>query len=74
MRWITKKQRMYNIYWYFFCIDRGYYYTNKFLWFPMELNGEVRWLCKAKIQWKIQSDKDLFNKTYYFWEAYNFKN
>ncbi len=68
MKWITKKQRMSNI-----CWRRKSFFTNNFLWLPVEIDGEVQWLCKAKIQWKIYSKKDLFSTNYY-WEAYQFIN
>lgn len=74
MRFITRDQRKKDVYWHFWCKRRGYYYTNKFLWLPVEINGEFRWLQKAKIRWRVDIKRDFVGDTYFSWSAIEFIN
>jgi hypothetical protein len=66
MRWKTKKRRqkrLAHIYTYPQYKDamsfvRGYrctYTKNIFLWFPMKVNNEVRWLERATVTFKVKT-------------------
>ena len=56
------------------------YYTNehkdvyKFLWFPMTIGGETRWLEYANIRYKVKQEKGFINDYYYYWEPWDFLN
>lgn len=45
--------------------------TNKFLWLPLTIHGETRWLEKPKVRWKICFRRDLFGN-YHEWYAHSF--
>lgn len=45
--------------------------THKFLWWPVEINGETRWLEKTKIRWKIRFVRSTF-RNYHEWDAWAF--
>lgn len=49
-------------------------YKQKFLWFPLTINGETRWLEKAHIAYRVNWKYDLFCNKYYYWEALEFLN
>lgn len=72
MKWLTKKQRMYNVYWHFWCKRRGSYFTDNFLWLPVEIDGEVRWLIKAKVRWRVVNLPDWVGDYYFSWQAKEF--
>jgi len=44
----------------------------KFLWLPVNIGGETRWLEKATIDYKVSFGYDLMGVKYYFWEPLNF--
>jgi len=44
----------------------------KFLWLPVNIGGETRWLEKATIDYKVSFGYDLMGVKYYFWESLNF--
>ena len=44
----------------------------KFLWLPVTIKGETRWLETATIEYRVEREKDLFGDVYYFWEPINF--
>ena len=46
MKFISKESRLEK------CCGRTFL-TNKFLWFPVTIHGETRWLEKVKVRWKI---------------------
>ena len=56
------------------------YYTNehkdvyKFLWFPMTIGGETRWLEYANIRYKVKQEKGFISDYYYYWEPWDFLN
>ena len=76
MRFISKYSRMKKVYWTNCLSPRKGYTTNKFLWFPVTIDGETRWLEKVKIVWKIyQSDNRglISNEWNYYWRPVKFK-
>jgi len=46
----------------------------KFLWWPMTIDGETRWLETAAIVYRVQKDEDIFCNMFYWWEPYEFIN
>ena len=44
----------------------------KFLWLPVDIKGETRWLEIATIEYRVDYDYGLFNDKYYYWEPLNF--
>lgn len=38
---------------------------HKFLWFPVTIDGETRWLEDAHIKYKVKQERGLFDKYYY---------
>ncbi len=44
----------------------------KFLWWPITIDGETRWLEIATIEYRVYYDYGLFNDRYYYWEPLNF--
>jgi hypothetical protein len=53
MRSISNKIRKYKIYEYFKGTDRGSIFKTKFLFCPLSIEEETRWLESAKIQFKL---------------------
>jgi hypothetical protein len=75
MRFTSKQSRMRNIY-YSFNSHRGFT-TNNFLWLPITIDGETRWLEKTKILWRIsQSSHQSFisGKYSFYWRPWRFKD
>jgi len=63
----TKRKEMKEGYW------KGFRKTKtKFLWWPVTIDDETRWLETATIEYKIDYDYDLFSNTYYYWEPRRF--
>lgn len=46
----------------------------KFLWFPLTIDGETRWLETATIEYKSCRARDILLSTVYYWEPWNFIN
>lgn len=65
----TKEKRLREAYY-----NNSIKYVQKFLWWPMTIDGETRWLETADILYRVQQDKDLFFDYYYYWEPQQFIN
>jgi hypothetical protein len=63
----TKEKAMIDAYW-----SSKSKIKDKFLWFPVNINGETRWLEKATIEYRVERDEDLFCNRYYYWKPFNF--
>jgi hypothetical protein len=63
----TKKKEMIEAYW-----SSKRKIKDKFLWFPVTINGETRWLEKATIEYRVDCERDLVDNKYYFWKPINF--
>ena len=56
------------------------YYNNstkweqKFLWWPLTIDGETRWLETAYILYRVRQSEDLFCNKYYYWSPIEFTN
>jgi hypothetical protein len=46
----------------------------KFLWLPLTIDGETRWLETATIEYKVCRDLNLILSTVYYWQPWNFIN
>lgn len=46
----------------------------KFLWLPITINGETRWLEKAHIKYKVTLIPSYTIENSYYWEAIEFVN
>lgn len=46
----------------------------KFLWLPVTIDGETRWLEIAIIEYKIEKDYAIFSGWYYYWKPFSFIN
>lgn len=76
MRFVSKHSRMQKLWWSIRHSPRHGFTTNKFLWFPVTINGETRWLERTKILWRVERSeyKGFINNEYSFgWEPYKFK-
>jgi hypothetical protein len=63
----TKRKQMKEGYW------KGFRKTKtKFLWWPITIDDETRWLETATIEYVIEYDYDLFNDKYYYWKPFKF--
>ena len=47
---------------------------NRFLWFPLTIDGETRWLEEATILYRVRVEDGLFFGKYYYWKAWEFLN
>lgn len=48
---------------------------HKFLWFPLTIDGETRWLETATIEYRVNWDwYPLSDCNYYYWEGFKFIN
>jgi hypothetical protein len=56
------------------CIKNTREYKQKFLWFPLTIDGETRWLEEAHIVYRVNWEYSLFRDRYYYWEACEFVN
>lgn len=63
----TKEKEMIKAYW-----SNERKYKTKFLWWPVTIDGETRWLETATIEYKVEYDYDLFNDRYYYWKPFRF--
>lgn len=49
--------------------------VTKFLWFPLSIDGEIRWLETATIEYKVVKKTNSFLLGYYYdWKAIEFIN
>ena len=71
MRFITKKSRMEIVYYYLGYRKIGFI-KEKFLLFPLEIDGEIRCFEKVKIKYKIQRVKDFWDTVHYYWKPVKF--
>ena len=46
----------------------------KFLWWPMTIDGETRWLETAEILYKVKWHEDWIGNRYYDWTPIEFLN
>lgn len=46
----------------------------KFLWWPVKIDGETRWLERATIEYKVETDMDIFLDRFYYWKPWRFIN
>jgi len=46
-------------------------YKTKFLWFPVTIDGETRWLETATIEYRVNRDRGVFYDSYY-WTPWRF--
>lgn len=63
----TKEKEMIKNYW-----NGETKLKRKFLWWPINIDGEIRWLETATIEYRVERDEDLFCNRYYYWKPYNF--
>ena len=63
----TKEKEMIEAYW-----KSTRKTKTKFLWCPVTIKGETRWLEIATIEYRVDYDYGLFNDRYYYWEPINF--
>ena len=63
----TKEKEMIDAYW-----DNKRKYKTKFLWWPITIDGETRWLETATIEYRVGCDWDFVNNKYYYWAPLNF--
>ena len=45
--------------------------THRFLWLPLTINGETRWLEKPKVRWRICFTRGIFDN-YHEWYPNSF--
>ena len=66
----TKQKELAKAYW-----NSSKKQETKFLWFPLTIDGETRWLETATIEYKVDYDKSLFdNSRDYYWKPWSFVN
>jgi len=49
-------------------------YENKFLWFPMTIKGETRWLETADVLYVVKREYTSLFGICYYWEPHQFIN
>lgn len=65
----TKQKELQEDYW-----ARTKKTKTKFLWWPLTIDGETRWLEKATIEYMVKHSKDIFCDSYYHWQPWKFLN
>lgn len=65
----TKEKEMKDKYW-----NNIRKTKTKFLWWPITIDGETRWLEIAIIEYRVNYNYDLFDDKYYYWEPFSFIN
>ena len=65
----TKEKEMIDAYW-----NNKLKYKTKFLWWPITIDGETRWLETATIEYKVDWKYDLVLDKYYYWSPIKFIN
>jgi len=46
----------------------------KYLWFPVTIDGETRWLEEATIEYRVKKEKGVIFDDYYYWFPWYFVN
>jgi hypothetical protein len=46
----------------------------KFLWLPITIYGETRWLETATIEYRVEYEDGLLSGRNYYWKPFNFIN
>ena len=46
----------------------------KFLWWPVKIDGETRWLERATIEYKVETGIHVFYDKHYYWKPWRFIN
>jgi len=65
----TKEKQLKDAYW------SGTKRTKtKFLWWPMTIDGETRWLETAKVMYKVKRSEDILWNAHYYWAPMKFIN
>jgi len=67
MRFTKEKENWIDAYW-----NNKRKIKTKFLWWPITINGETRWLETATIEYGVGYDYDLLAGKYYYWAPLNF--
>jgi len=62
----TKEKEMRKLYW-----NHAEKIKTKFLWFPVDIDGEIRWLERATIKYRVRSHPFFFGNEYYSWTLGN---
>jgi hypothetical protein len=44
----------------------------KFLWIPLTIHGETRWLETATIEYRVNCEDGLLSGKNYYWKPFNF--
>ena len=65
----TKKNEMYMMY-----IYGKRKIETKFLWLPVTICYETRWLETATIEYKVDYEHTVFDSKSYFWKPWSFLN
>lgn len=69
----TKQKEMIDAYW-----NSTRKTKTKFLWWPLTIGGETRWLETATIEYRVNCDYGIYylisSDKYYYWEPLNFIN
>ena len=65
----TKEKELMQAYW-----DDTKRIKTKFLWWPMTIDGETRWLETTEVMYKVRSGEDIFCNRYYYWSPMKFMN
>lgn len=65
----TKEKEILDAYW-----NSKRKIKTKFLWWPITIDGETRWLETATIEYKVDWKYDLFLDKYYYWSPIKFIN
>jgi hypothetical protein len=63
----TKEKEMIEIYW-----SNKRKYKTKYLWWPVTIDGETRWLETATIEYVVDYEYDLFRNKCYYWKPFRF--
>lgn len=65
----TKEKQLMEAYW-----NNTEKRKTKFLWWPITIGGETRWLETAEIVYMVKSSTDLLCNRYYYWSPKEFTN
>ena len=63
----TKEKEMIEAYW-----KSTRKTKTKFLWLPLTIYGETRWLETATIEYRVVSEEGLISGKNYYWAPFNF--
>jgi len=47
---------------------------NKFLWLPITIYGETRWLETATVEYRVDYENGILSGRNYYWKPFNFIN